>query len=472
MRCFLTVLCLVLAMAVCGWAQPDSLWTHVYGTLGIEYAYSALPLADGRCVVVGSMSLPTHGSLIKIGTNGAQQWMHSLGPVNSSFNDVKQTPDGGFLMVGKTATDALLLKADSAGAEQWMQTFSHRSANFFSLTTCPNGDYIAGGVEVDSVGRSNAYFVRVDVQGNLIWERSVYGPVTPRLSLSIDVVRATPDGGCLAAGTLDTVDTVIDEDFYLLKLNSAGDTVWTRGIDGEDRQSAHSIQSTSTGYVIGGVDNRGSALYPHIIKIDDNGNVIWSRVITTLGSTGCVSAYEVESGDLLLAGTVYDGPGNPDFYVGRVMLNDSVRWMRRYGGASNEWAEDMKVTADGGCIIAGRTTSFGVSGWEAYVVRMAPVYNPNDAEPRVTVPEELSLSAYPNPFNPNATLQFDLPRAGYVRLSVFDVLGREVSELINGMTAAGPHSLTFNGATLPSGIYFARLEAAKTVQTRKLMLLK
>jgi hypothetical protein len=82
------------------------------------------------------------------------------------------------------------------------------------------------------------------------------------------------------------------------------------------------------------------------------------------------------------------------------------------------------------------------------------------------------LPAYPNPFNPSATITFDLPKAGVSSLRVFDLLGREVAILSDGFLDAGRHHVVFDGRNLAKGVYFARLEAGKFSQTKKLMLLK
>ena len=79
---------------------------------------------------------------------------------------------------------------------------------------------------------------------------------------------------------------------------------------------------------------------------------------------------------------------------------------------------------------------------------------------------------YPNPFNPTTVIRFSLPQTDRVRLKVYDILGQQVAVLTDGMMEAGSHTVLFDGSTLPSGVYFARLEAGKSVQTEKLVLLK
>ncbi|HTY38393.1 MAG TPA: T9SS type A sorting domain-containing protein [Bacteroidota bacterium] len=84
---------------------------------------------------------------------------------------------------------------------------------------------------------------------------------------------------------------------------------------------------------------------------------------------------------------------------------------------------------------------------------------------------------YPNPFNPSTSVSFQLPVAADVRLSIFDMLGREVETLIEGRQEAGRHAVQWNASNLPSGMYIYRLTATSEKgeifrDTRKAMLLK
>jgi gluconolactonase len=79
---------------------------------------------------------------------------------------------------------------------------------------------------------------------------------------------------------------------------------------------------------------------------------------------------------------------------------------------------------------------------------------------------------YPNPFNPRTTIKYELAGPSMVRLSVYDILGREVAVLVNEKNDAGVHEVKFDGAALSSGVYLYRLEAGTFVQSRKLLLLR
>ena len=94
-------------------------------------------------------------------------------------------------------------------------------------------------------------------------------------------------------------------------------------------------------------------------------------------------------------------------------------------------------------------------------------------EQQRNLPERFALDQnYPNPFNPSTTIKYQLPNASYVNLTVYDVLGRQVSTLVNERRDAGVHEVKFDAAGLASGVYFYRLTAGSYVDTKKLLLVR
>jgi hypothetical protein len=79
---------------------------------------------------------------------------------------------------------------------------------------------------------------------------------------------------------------------------------------------------------------------------------------------------------------------------------------------------------------------------------------------------------YPNPFNPSTTIRYGLPNRSHVTLAVFNTLGQQVAQLVNGDIEAGYHEVKLDGSSLSSGVYFYRLRAGEVVETKRLMLLR
>src|SRR4030095_1026330 len=95
-------------------------------------------------------------------------------------------------------------------------------------------------------------------------------------------------------------------------------------------------------------------------------------------------------------------------------------------------------------------------------------------EPTGTViPQDYFINQnYPNPFNPSTKIKFGLPENNNVKLTVYDVLGKEVSLLVNEFRQSGTYEIDFDGTNLPSGLYFYKLEAGEFTQTKKMLLIK
>ena len=95
----------------------------------------------------------------------------------------------------------------------------------------------------------------------------------------------------------------------------------------------------------------------------------------------------------------------------------------------------------------------------------------------ITIPEITQISNYPNPFNPTTTISFDLASEPNVNITVYNVKGQKVKQLMNEQLSIGQHSIEWNGKdtnnkSVSSGIYFYKISAGKSTSMRKMLLLK
>jgi hypothetical protein len=79
---------------------------------------------------------------------------------------------------------------------------------------------------------------------------------------------------------------------------------------------------------------------------------------------------------------------------------------------------------------------------------------------------------YPNPFNPSTLIEYAVPKAGKVKLEVFNIIGQSVAVLFEGAASAGVHRVKFEASDYPSGVYFYRLEHSSGTLTKKMVLIK
>jgi hypothetical protein len=112
---------------------------------------------------------------------------------------------------------------------------------------------------------------------------------------------------------------------------------------------------------------------------------------------------------------------------------------------------------------------FEVENGQATSIKQVPI----SREPEPEIPEQITLHQnFPNPFNPTTTIQFQLDKATFTKLTIYDVLGRKVRELVNEVRPVGTNTIQFDATNLASGVYLYRLEANGVVQTKRLTLIK
>lgn len=131
-------------------------------------------------------------------------------------------------------------------------------------------------------------------------------------------------------------------------------------------------------------------------------------------------------------------------------------------------ASNLNSSVGTGVIGSISDTNYELSSGFAYLLTYS---EPSSIEKNIPLQFELSHN-YPNPFNPVTTIQYSLPNDQFVKLSVFNIKGEVVSELVNGNVIAGIHRVDFYGNDLVSGQYFYKIETKGFSKIRKMLLIK
>ena len=153
-------------------------------------------------------------------------------------------------------------------------------------------------------------------------------------------------------------------------------------------------------------------------------------------------------------------------------------WQSFGSGFGNSKGEGSSIMSELGQPFVGEASGNGIflrSGFEALASAMTSVKSQKEK-----IPSVYTLSQnYPNPFNPSTVISFGIPEASHVSLQIFDIVGREVSTLVNDDLGAGVYRSTFVADRISSGVYFYRLIAARKsdkghlfIDTKKFVLLK
>ncbi len=143
--------------------------------------------------------------------------------------------------------------------------------------------------------------------------------------------------------------------------------------------------------------------------------------------------------------------------------NDGANWATQYTSPAGSWYHIVK--ARNGLTIWAVRSNGGISRYGTPIVGVTPISN--------ETPTSYKLSQnYPNPFNPVTKIEFAIPKQGLVTLKIFDILGREVTTLVNEVKIPGNYSIDFDASRLSSGTYFYKLSAGNFIETKKMLLIK
>lgn len=254
---------------------------------------------------------------VKATTEWIQQY--PLG-FDAHIRSVAQTDDGGYILAGHnrlnnaTASKALLVKTDSSGKIQWYRSYGAGGKftdEAHSVLQTSDGGYAAAGVSWSSNTTGHFWVFKVDVSGKMLWNRTDGG----NYNTNAWALIKTNDGGYAGAG-FSTNILKGDSDFFLVKIDASGKTLWRQvyGTPGND-VAFSVIQTKDGGYALTG---------------RQNGHQLW-----------LVKTYA--SGD--------------------------IQWNQTYGGAGTDVANSMIKTSDGGYLLGGNTESFGLKSAALLIIK-------------------------------------------------------------------------------------------------------
>jgi hypothetical protein len=243
--------------------------------------------------------------------------------------------------------------------ETWIETFDGLDYGaFFDVTLTDDNALLVVGTTVHPLGpttRGDVLIVKLTLAGEPIWEKTYGGDATDQAFC----VEATEDGGFLVLAETDSFGAG-ERDLYVLKLDASGDLVWSETYGRAGIEWAKDLLAVSDGgfLLIGETDSFGVSFDAYVVKIDENGAVLWE---TTLGdddgNEAGVAGLEAENGGLLiLAGVSYPGgyEGNRrDARLFRLDSGGSVVWSALYHGDVKQWPNDMVFSPDGDVVIVG-----------------------------------------------------------------------------------------------------------------------
>ncbi len=304
---------------------------------------------------------------------GGIVWENTFGgnQEDYGYSVVENTSQHRYITVGRSRSggnggyDVYLFAVDTNGTQAWQLYFGGSvDDGAYSMCNTNDGGYaIAGYTYSYGVGGSDVYIIKTNGFGVLEWQK-FYGGINDEYGWNIN---QTSDGGYVIAGYTNSFGNGA-QDIYVIRLNSAGDTVWTKTIGGTDNDLAFGVEQTSDGdFIIAGTTYSfgagNSDIY--LIKIGANGDSLWAKTIGTTANDRGLAIAIAQDGGYIIAGD----NGNNAVIV-KTDANGIITWQNEYGGNGAEYANAIKPSSDGGYIIAGASNSVSVSYFDTYMIKI------------------------------------------------------------------------------------------------------
>ena len=414
---------------------PGIQWQQTFGGAG-EDSLQVLRQTTDNGYILGGHSSSTFGGnktatnygnydfwVVRLDPLGNKVWEQSYGGSSyDSLTSLQLVPQGGFVVAGTSASmpsgnktspnyggdDFWVVRLDASGAKLWENSFGGNDNDWlYSVQNTSDGGFIVGGWSISApsgnktsanFGSADYWVVRLDANGNKLWDQSFGGSGNDSLYSIIQ----TADGGFLLGGTSSsppsgnkTSANYGNSDFWVVRLDANGTKLWDQSYGGSGYDALFSVQPTTdggfvlAGYSASGAD--GTKTSPGfgdndywIVRIDSAGNQLWDKTFGGVGTDGYPTNPRVRQsrdGGFLLAGQSASAPGGNktapnyggyDYWVTHLDASGNLLWDQSFGGSGYDALAAFEETKDGGLVLGGISFS-GLDG-----VKTTPSYGSGD----------------------------------------------------------------------------------------------
>ena len=447
---------------------------RTYGGDSSDAAWAVQQTADRGYVLAGRTGSFGAGGLdawlVRTDSLGDTLWTRAFGgAAHDIANSVQQTSDHGYILTGWTTSfgagdyDAWLIRTDSSSDTLWTRTYGGAAydGGFSVQVAADHGYILAGRTSSFGAGEDDVWLIRTDSLGDVLWSRT-FGGIYDDFAFW---VQQTPDRGYILACNTESFGPG-DQDVWLIKTDSLGDTLWTRTFGGSEWEEVYSVQQTADkGYILtGGTSSFGAgSIDAWIIKTDSVGDTLWTKTLGGAVDDYANSAQQTPDRGYMIAGyTLSFGAGDEDAWLIRMDSLGDTLWARTLGGGGDEWLNSVRQTADRGYILVGTTWSYGVGG-DAWLIKTDSLGNIGVAEERpMPNPGRMAFTCEPNPCRGTAAIHVlgtrsELEDNSVLSLRVYDATGRLI---LQSATRSLQSQTALDLRAFPAGVYTVRLDSA------------
>ena len=514
-------------------SQPNFEWEGSFpnDTTGVHDGV-AFPLAidDAGNVIIGGSVGYLNGyvcfATVKYSSSGFQQWASTYFGQNTGGRgvfDLALDNNGNVFITGKTWTSGqnfnwCTIKYSAAGVQEWVQIYDD-SLNGEDLSEKIGVDnagniYVSGYCEIASGGGLSFVTIKYSTDGRQLWVRKypvptgdayvnglliddscniyITGEHTGRAltikydSSGTDLWRQLgpgfPNGFATSNSmALDRFHNVYIAgenaanyrvNYFTIKYSTSGVQQWMREFNIDTTQPSWNIgncivvDSSDNIYVNGSTWlNASDPMKYCTIKYSNSGNLLWVRRDSThLAGQDTYMAIDRD-------GFVYVGGEGCPVAVGR--CQDDRQTVIKYDSSGNkQWQISGNRSQFHNFLLDKNFNIYITSGGnKLFIEKYSQLVGVKSRNSRV--PNIFKLfQNYPNPFNPSTIINYTIPKSGFVKLSIYNVLGQLMKTIVNENEEAGYHTVRFEAANLSSGIYFYRMDSGDYREIKKMTICK
>ncbi len=470
----------------------DTIWVNRYnGASNLEEKVSAIT-SDNNAVYVTGWSIDPNRDILTIkydAATGNRLWV-------KKFNGAGNGGDYGFAIAVNAAGEVYVtgrsdaggglgqkyttIKYDAAGnvVAGWPSVYTGPLSTTFDQAQAIKLDasgnaYVTG--KSGTAGTENFLTMKIGSNGIVAWAKKYNGTQNTEdnaLALVLDngASNVYVGGYSFRTGAV--------QDYMTIKYNaSTGDSLAAASYNGPlgstDQLTAMAIDNSNNVYVTGYSAAVTSGYDYATIKYNSNLSQQWLQRTSNSGSDfPFFITVDNASGYVFVTGSSFGSGTGYDYLTISYTSTGTFNWEKRENSSSsgNDYASGIAVQDTDRIFVTG-SANFSGTGIAFYTLRYSKI---SAIDPiSSNIPAKFNLSQnYPNPFNPVTSIRFDIPKASFVKVSVYDVMGREISNLVNEQLKAGEYMVKWDAARYSSGIYFYSIATDGYQTTKKMILAK
>ena len=401
MRNILFFIFIQLNLSIAQSLQPTVSWSKAFGGLNNDEGWAIDRTLDGGFILAGYTTSFSSNNwsdiyIIKTDANGEVIWTKTMGDTLDEYaSDIKQLQDGNFIIAGygrinsPNHYDAFLIKIDQNGNVIWRKSYGGYNFDQFVAIDVVNDGYVAIGntKSISPMSNSELWIYKTDFDGNIIWQRTYnFGEFSEGAS-----IKQLYDGGFVAVGS--TYKSNSGYDIYVVRCDDNGNFIWQKSFGGSNPEGALSviqIPTTKEIYLTGYTLSYGNGYSDiFIMKLSELGDSLWFKTYGYFGNDYGNSIKLTNDYNLVVAGYGrLDNTSQVDLFLLKIDLQGNLKWLVNYGGIFEDRGYDFIQTDDYGYAVIGNTrTSDNTT--DIYLVKFSSEYS-------IDAPEILSITDVPN----------------------------------------------------------------------------